>query len=75
DDGRALWLGTSQALHLIKPLDAVVLWRPGSDEHHAHALVREALSRFEQREAAHPQTGHPVLRLQIEPGDTAGSGQ
>ncbi|KAB8198348.1 phosphatase PAP2 family protein [Lysobacter maris] len=63
DDGSPLWLGSTQRLHLARPLDAAALWRPEPDDGEAFDRVRDALSDFAPIEQPHPDTGQPVLRL------------
>ncbi|MCF7223222.1 bifunctional DedA family/phosphatase PAP2 family protein [Marilutibacter chinensis] len=67
DDGSPLWLGSTQRLHLARPLDAAALWRPEPDDGESFTQVREALSGFSPVEEAHPATGLPVLRLRTAP--------
>lgn len=68
DDGTPLWLGTTQTLHLSKPLNAVVLWLPSPHDGQAHALVLAALAdtdleHFDMEQDRHPYNGVPVARL------------
>lgn len=70
-DGTPIWLGTSQLLHLDKPLGAAVVWRPGPDDAAARAHVRQALMDFESREQPHPHTGTDVLRLRTHSRDSS----
>ncbi|GAA5081976.1 bifunctional DedA family/phosphatase PAP2 family protein [Lysobacter panacisoli] len=67
DDGTPLWLGTTQTLRLNKPLDAVALWLPVSDDGTAHARVREALSDLPSQQERHPHGQSPVLRVRTGP--------
>jgi membrane protein DedA with SNARE-associated domain/membrane-associated phospholipid phosphatase len=62
-DGTPLWLGSTQTLHLTKPLGAAALWLPASDDGHAHALVAEALKGLESQQSAHPHGATQVLRV------------
>ncbi len=62
-DGTPLWLGSTQTLHLTKPLGAAALWLPASDDGHAHALVAEALEGLESKQSAHPHGATQVLRV------------
>jgi len=68
-DGTPLWLGTAQTLQVSKPLDAAVLWRPADHDTGAHAAVRDALAGLAPVEAAHPDSGVPVLRVRTRDGD------
>ena len=63
DDGRALWLGSTQTLHYTRPFDVFGLWQPRADGGAAHAAVRQALVGWPLREAPHPDTGATVLRV------------
>lgn len=71
DDGTPLWIGTSQKLHLNRPLGAAMLWLPINDDGRAHALVREALKDLDSIEAPHPHGAIPVLRIRTA-GATSG---
>ncbi|QSX74819.1 VTT domain-containing protein [Lysobacter arenosi] len=62
-DGTPLWLGSTQTLHLTKPLGAAALWLPASDDGHAHALVAEALKGLESQQSPHPHGATQVLRV------------
>jgi hypothetical protein len=66
-DGTPLWLGTTQTLHLSKPLGAAVLWLPKPHDGHSHAQVGAALAGFETAQAVHPLNGVPVLRVRVAP--------
>jgi hypothetical protein len=72
-DGTPLWLGTTQTLHLSRPLGAVALWRPLPDDGRAYTAVRAALAAFDPVEAPHPASGGAVLRLRTQPERTASS--
>ncbi|MFC3814750.1 bifunctional DedA family/phosphatase PAP2 family protein [Lysobacter sp. GCM10012299] len=63
DDGTQLWLGSTQTLHLTKPLGAAWLWLPASDDGRAHALVGEALEGLASRQSQHPHGSTLVLRV------------
>ncbi|UNK50957.1 bifunctional DedA family/phosphatase PAP2 family protein [Lysobacter sp. S4-A87] len=63
DDGTPLWLGSTQTLHLTKPLGAASLWLPATDDGRAHALVGEALEGLASRQSQHPQGSTLVLRV------------
>src|SRR3546814_21075549 len=65
-DGTALWLGTTQTLHVNKPLGAAVLWRPLAHDGAAHAAVQAALGRLNTTEMPHPDSGVPVLRVRTD---------
>lgn len=67
EDGAPLWLGTTQTLHLSKPLGAAVLWLPRPHNGEAHALVTAALEGFEMQQGLHPNTGVNVLRVRTGP--------
>ena len=62
-DGAPLWLGSTQTLRLSRPLGVAALWLPERDDGQAHAMVKVVLGDFESREAPHPSSGTPVLRL------------
>ncbi|HZH43829.1 MAG TPA: VTT domain-containing protein [Lysobacter sp.] len=64
-DGTPLWIGTAQTLQLIKPFDAAALWRPEPGDQRAYRLLQATLAPMAPREAAHPQTRSPVLRLRV----------
>ncbi|MFZ5635715.1 MAG: VTT domain-containing protein [Pseudomonadota bacterium] len=63
DDGRPLWVGSSQTLRFSRPIPAFGLWMPERDDGRAHALVRDALTDLERIESPHPDGGLPVVRL------------
>jgi len=67
EDGAPLWLGTTQTLHLAKPLGAAVLWLPRPHDGEAHALVTAALEGFDMQQGLHPNTGVNVLRVRTGP--------
>ena len=62
-DGSPLWIGSTQTLRAKRLLGVATLWLPEPDTGHAHAQVRAAVAAFDSREAAHPRSGTPVLRL------------
>lgn len=64
DDGRPLWVGSSQTLRYSRPLKTFGLWTPEPDDGGAHARVRAALEPLGGEEAPHPDGALPVLRLQ-----------
>ena len=64
-DGSPLWVGTTQMLHYAEPFGLFGLWVPDADTGVAHDDVRAVMSGFEIRQAPHPQTGVPVLRIRI----------
>ncbi|HEU0306000.1 MAG TPA: bifunctional DedA family/phosphatase PAP2 family protein, partial [Lysobacter sp.] len=65
-DGTPLWLGTVQTLRVSKPLGAVTLWLPSTDDGRAYQAARAALGNFETAETPHPRSGKPVLRLRTQ---------
>ncbi len=65
-DGQPLWLGTGQALRYTRPLGLFGLWQPQPDAGTVHAELRELLETFDTREAVHPQSGVPVLRVRTD---------
>ena len=67
DDGTPLWLGTTQTLHLSKPLGAAVLWLPKPHDGQAHALVVAALENFEMAQGRRPHNHITVARLRTGP--------
>ncbi len=67
DDGTALWLGTSQSLRYTRPFGLFGLWQPQPDTRTVHVGLRALLDEFGAREAVHPQSGLPVLRLRTSP--------
>ncbi|MDI9237546.1 bifunctional DedA family/phosphatase PAP2 family protein [Lysobacter sp. LF1] len=75
DDGTPLWIGTSQTLHLSRPLGAATLWLPINDDGRAHALVREALTGMDSVEQPHPHGQTPVLRIRTTAPRSGDSGQ
>jgi hypothetical protein len=60
-DGSPLWLGSAQAMHYTRVLDAAGLWQPMADGGAAGAAVRDALSAFPVRTGE--REGIPVLRV------------
>lgn len=69
DDGTPLWIGTAQTLRLVKPFDAVTIWRPEPDAGAAYAALRDAVGAAAAiAEAPHPVTRTPVLRLRTDAG-------
>ena len=67
DEGMPLWLGTTQTLHLSKPLGAAVLWLPRPHDGQAHDLVIDALQTFDIEQGRHPHNGATVARLRQAP--------
>jgi hypothetical protein len=66
DDGTPLWLGTTQTLHLTKPLGAAALWLPATYDGRAHELVGEALKGLESQQSKHPYGPTLVLRVRTD---------
>ena len=67
NDGTPLWIGSTQTLHLTRPLDVAMLWLPEPVDGQAHALVHRALADFNGEESTHPDGGTRVLRLRTTP--------
>ncbi|TWT18211.1 phosphatase PAP2 family protein [Luteimonas marina] len=66
-DGTPLWIGTTQTLEFQRPLYGLFgIWLPATHGDAAYAELRRALTGFPLREAAHPLTGAPVLRLRTD---------
>ena len=66
-DGTPLWIGTTQTLSFERPLGGLFgIWLPVLDDDAAHAAVHRALTGFPMRQAPHPATGAPVLRLRTD---------
>ena len=62
-DGTPVWLGSTQTLHVVRPLDLVVLWRPEPYDGRAHARLEQDLRTLHALPGIHPQSGLPVLRV------------
>lgn len=73
-DGTPLWIGSSQALHFVRPFEAFGLWQPRDDRQAAaHAAVVDALDAPGAATSPHPESGLPVLRVDLRavtPGPT-----
>lgn len=65
-DGEPLWIGTVQTLRYVRPFNLFGLWQPQADARDAYLRVRGDLEGFQSREAAHPHSGQPVLRLRTD---------
>ena len=69
-DGSPLWIGSSQAMRYRQPYAAFGLWQPIDDSQaEAHAAVVEALGGMRAAVSPHPDTGLPVLRVDVRAGD------
>ncbi|MGO4222549.1 VTT domain-containing protein [Lysobacter sp. TAF61] len=66
DDGTPLWLGSTQTLHMTRPLGAAALWLPASDDGRAHTLVAEALEGMELQQSHHPHGATMVIRVKTD---------
>jgi hypothetical protein len=67
-DGAPLWIGATQALSYEHPLGGLFgIWLPVNDDTAAHAAVARSLTGFPMRQAPHPQTMAPVLRVRTDP--------
>lgn len=64
-DGTPLWVGTTQTLQYVEPFELFGLWVPHTDTGVAFDNVRAAMHGFAMRQAPHPETGVPVLRIRI----------
>ncbi len=72
-DGTALWIGVTQTLEYERPLSGLFgIWLPVPDNDAAFIALRRSLAGFALREAPHPDSGAPVLRVRT---DAAGSGE
>src|SRR5690606_11629367 len=72
-DGTPLWIGVTQTLEYERPLSGLFgIWLPVPDNDAAFIALRHSLAGFTLREAPHPYSGAPVLRLRT---DAAGSGE
>ena len=60
-----LWLGTAQTLQFQHHLGLIGLWRPIRGTDPALEAVRHALADLEPATGVHPDTGQPVLRVQL----------
>ena len=58
--------GHRPALRYTRPLGLFGLWQPQPDAGTVHAELRELLETFDTREAVHPQSGVPVLRVRTD---------
>lgn len=65
-DGTPLWLGTTQTMRHAQPFGLFALWEPQADGRDAYQAVRRDLAAFASREALHPRSGEPVLRIRSE---------
>ena len=66
-DGTPLWIGTTQTLTFEQPLNGLFgVWLPVADNDSAYRDLRRALTGFPMREATHPHTGAPVLRVRTD---------
>ena len=63
DSGQPLWIGSTQTMRYLRPIPAVGLWMPQTDDGTAHARVRVALEGLQIAESAHPDGDLPVLLL------------
>jgi membrane protein DedA with SNARE-associated domain/membrane-associated phospholipid phosphatase len=61
--GADLWIGSAQTLAYVRPFDLFGLWYPLPDDGGAYARLRHDLSGLPLREARHPLTGTPVMRV------------
>ena len=67
-DGAPLWIGSSQAMRLVHPLNAFALWQPlAAAQPEAHAAVARALAGPGMAASPHPDSGLPVLRVDTRP--------
>lgn len=70
-DGTPLWIGSSQAMHFVRPFDAFGLWQPLDDRQaEAHAAVADSLDAPGAIASPHPDSGLPVLRVDLRPDAT-----
>lgn len=72
-DGTPLWIGSSQAMRFEQPLEAFGLWQPVVEEQaEAHDAVAAALGGMQAVTSPHPDTGLPVLRVDVRAAAPAG---
>lgn len=69
DDGTALWVGTAQTLVYTQPFGLFGLWQPKEDERGALQRLQADLATLQVREGTHPQSGMPVLRIDVQAED------
>ena len=60
-----LWLGSAQTLRYERHFKWIGMWHPVRGVDPALNAVKEAVQALPQQEAVHPDTGLPVMRLQI----------
>ncbi len=80
-DGTPLWMGTTQVLRHARPFGLFGLWVPETDSGRVHAAAAAAMAdrplaeragrALQVRQAAHPATGTPVLRVRVPPAQDA----
>ena len=73
-DGTPLWIGSSQVMRFVHPLDAFGLWQPvDAAQPDAHAAVAAALGGPNAESSPHPDSALPVLRVDSRRAATPGS--